>query len=86
MHLTKSQARRFLLVHQGLWSERGYQGKEGVLDYIRHVGCIQYDPLDIVGKNPDLVLQARVEGFRPDLLTELLYEDRRLLDGMDWIK
>lgn len=83
MHLTKSQARRFLLVHQGLWSERGYQGKEGVLDYIRHVGCIQYDPLDIVGKNPDLVLQARVEGFRPDLLTELLYEDRRLLDGMD---
>jgi uncharacterized protein YcaQ len=83
MYITKAQARRFLLVHQGLWQGREFQDKDGILAFIRHVGCIQYDPLDIVGKNPELVLQARVKDFRPDMLRELLYEDRQLLDGFD---
>jgi uncharacterized protein YcaQ len=81
--LSKAQARRFLLAHQGLGQPYEFQGKDGVLDYIRRVGCIQFDPLDMVGKNPELVLQARVEGFQPGMLGELLYEDRRLLDGWD---
>lgn len=32
-------------------------GKAGVLDYNSHVGCIQFEPLDVVGHNPELVLQ-----------------------------
>jgi hypothetical protein len=83
MHLTKAQARRFLLAYQGLWPPGDFQGKPGVLAYIRHVGCIQFDPLNIVGHNTDLVLQARVAGYRPDMLQKLLYEDRKLLDGFD---
>ncbi len=58
-------------------------GKAGAMGYIRRVGCIQFDPLNIVGRNPDLVLQARISGYRPRLLEGLLYEDRRLLDGWD---
>lgn len=81
--ITKQQARRFLLTHQGLWPARRYSGKEGVLEYIRHVGCIQYDPLDIVGRNAELALQSRVAGFRAQQLEELLYNDRQLLDGWD---
>lgn len=81
--LTKPEARRFLLAHQGLWPPRALRGKAGVLSYIRRVGCIQFDPLNIVGHNPDLVLQARVSDFRPAMLRELLYQDRRLLDGWD---
>ncbi len=46
--------------------------------------CIQFDPLDVVGRNADLVLQLRIHDFRPAMLRELLYEDRKLLD--DWDK
>ena len=81
--LTKQQARRFILAHQGLWPPYQFEGKAGILDFISHVGCIQFDPLDIVGHNPELVLQARVSGFRSAMLQELLYEDRKLLDGWD---
>ncbi len=83
MDLTKQQARRFLLAHQDLWPPYELRGKAGVLDYVRRVGCIQFDPLNIVGQNPDLVLQARVSDFKPAMLRELLYEDRKLLDGFD---
>jgi uncharacterized protein len=81
--LTKAEGRRFLLAHQHLWPPRRLEGKAGILEYIAHVGCIQYDPIDIVGRNADLVLQARVAGYRPELLEELLYTDRLLWDGWD---
>jgi hypothetical protein len=81
--LTQTQARRFLLSHQALWPPRSLQGKAGVLDYARRVRCIQFDPLDVAGRNADLVLQSRVADFKPALLRDLLYEDRSLLDGWD---
>jgi len=81
--LTKSEARRFILAHQGLWPPRGLKGEEGALDFMRRVHCIQYDPLNIVGHNPELVLQSRVSGFTPRLLEGLLYERRALVDGWD---
>jgi uncharacterized protein YcaQ len=81
--ITKRQARHLILAHQGLWPPYELEGKSGVLDYIRRVGCIQFDPLNIVSRNPELVLQARVADFRPTMLQELLYEDRMLLDGWD---
>jgi uncharacterized protein YcaQ len=81
--LTKQQARRLVLAHQGLWPPYELEGKSGLLDYVRRVGCIQFDPLNIVGHNTELVLQARVSDFRPLMLQELLYEDRTLVDGWD---
>ncbi len=81
--LTKQQARQFILAHQCLWPPHELEGKAGILEYIRRVGCIQFDPLNIVGRNPELVLQARVSGFQPVMLQELLYKDRKLLDGWD---
>lgn len=59
------------------------EGKLGILNFIHRVGCIQFDPLNIVGRNPELVLQARVSDFQPRMLQELLYEDQKLLDGFD---
>jgi uncharacterized protein YcaQ len=81
--ISKQQARRLILTHQGLWPPYALEGKSGALDYIRRVGCIQFDPLNIVGHNPELVLQARVLDFRSTMLQELLYHDRKLLDGWD---
>ena len=83
VQLTQQQARRFMLAHQGLWPPYRWAGKQGILSYIRRVGCIQFDPLSIVGYNQELVLQARVAEFRPALLQELLYQDRSLIDGWD---
>jgi hypothetical protein len=83
MVLEPSHARRFLLAHQRLLPPRRLEGADGVLDLFRHLGCIQYDPIDIVGRNPDLVLQSRVVGYRPSLLDELMYNERRLYVGWD---
>ncbi len=81
--ITNQQARRFILAHQGLWPPHELAGKSGVLDHVRRVGCIQFDPLNIVGRNPELVLQSRVADFRPAMLRELLYQERALVDGWD---
>ena len=81
--INKAHARRFLLAHLRLLPPRKLRGKQGVLDYIRHVNCIQYDPINIVGQNPHLVLQSRVGGYKPAMLDALLYGDRQLVDGFD---
>ena len=83
MEISAKQARRFLLNHQGLLPPRRLEGKAGIMGFIRRVGCIQYDPLDMVGTNPNLVLQSRIKGYKPVLLAELLYKDRQLIDGWD---
>ncbi len=81
--VTGQQARRFLLAHHRLLPPRSLRGKEGALNFVRHVNCIQQDPINVVGQNHDLVLQSRVRGYKPAMLDALLYEERRLLDGFD---
>ena len=81
--LTKTQAREFILAKQGLLGSYRFVGKEGAYAYVRQAGCIQYDPVDVCGKNAELTLQSRVKGFRKSMLTELLYRDRLLIDYAD---
>jgi uncharacterized protein YcaQ len=83
INLSNSEARRIILAHQGIWSAQENMGKTAILDVIRRLGCIQFDPLNIAGRNAELVLQARISDFRPEMLHELLYEDRQLIDGWD---
>ena len=81
--ITRKQARQFILSKQGLIGKYRFAGKDGAYAYIRQAGCIQYDPVDVCGKNAELTLQSRVRGFRKDMLRQLLYEDRRLVDYAD---
>lgn len=81
--LSKLQARRFLLLKHGLLGPYRFRGKSGALEYVRQAGCIQFDPVDVCGKNAELVLQARVQGFEKSMLHALLYEDRALVDYPD---
>jgi hypothetical protein len=81
--VTRRQAGQFLLVRHGLAGEWRYAGKDGIMEWMRLVRCLQFDPLNIVGYNPHLVLQSRIRGYRPDMLNELLYRDRLLFDGWD---
>jgi uncharacterized protein YcaQ len=81
--INRKTARRLILACQGLYPPRDLKGKEGVLSFLDHVRSIQYDPINVVGRNPDLVLQARVKDYHPRMLDELLYEDRLLIDSWD---
>lgn len=77
------EARRFILGKQGLLGSHRFVGKEGALQYIQQAGCIQYDPVDVCGKNAELTLQSRVKGFTRSMLADLLYVDRLLVDYSD---
>lgn len=81
--LTLRQARRFMLRRHGLLGGYRYRGKQGALDFVKSAGCIQFDPVDVCGKNAELTLQSRVRGFSKAMLRELLYEDRLLIDYPD---
>jgi uncharacterized protein YcaQ len=81
--LERAHARRFLLHHQQLLPPRQLTGRDGILEYVRHVGCIQYDPLNVVGRNPDLVLQSRIAQYDPQWLEDLMHVEHRLLVGWD---
>ena len=60
MDLSRESARRKLVAHLGLARilGRGARGTRTVLD---RLGCIQLDPLDVIGTNADLVVMARVD-------------------------
>ena len=81
--ITKQHARQFVLAKQGLIGAYRFVGKKGAYDYVRQAGCIQFDPVDVCGKNAELTLQSRVKGFKKEMLHNLLYEDRLLVDYAD---
>lgn len=80
---TNQQARRFLLSKQGLLGEYRFMGKEGAFQFVRQAGCIQFDPINPCGRNAELTLQSRVKGFTKQMLSDLLYQDRLLVDYPD---
>jgi hypothetical protein len=81
--VTKAQARRFMLAHHYLLPPRKLKGKAGILEYLDRVGSIQFDSINVVGGNPDLVMQSRFAHYQPKWLQELLYQERHLIDGWD---
>ncbi|MDH5507486.1 MAG: winged helix DNA-binding domain-containing protein [Anaerolineae bacterium] len=81
--LSKADARRFLMAHHHLWPPRKLKGKPGIMALFKHLGCIQYDTINVVGRNADLTLQSRINKYQVELLDELLYKDRELVDGWD---
>lgn len=81
--LTRVQARRFLLLRHGLLGRRVYEGKAGVRVVFEKLRAVQYDPVNVCGRSPELSLLSRVEGYRPEYLRQLLYEDRALVDHYD---
>ncbi len=76
-------ARRTMLAAQGLYPPRSWRGKQGARAFLKKVRSIQFDPINLVGRNPDLVLQSRVRDFRPEVLDDLLYQERFLIDNWD---
>ena len=81
--ITIQQARQFILSKQGLIGQHRFIGKDGAYAYVCQAGCIQFDPVDVCGKNAELTLQSRVKDFKKTMLYDLIYKDRKLVDYAD---
>lgn len=80
---SKDEIRRMLCRYHNLDGAEDLCGKTGAEKIMRRIGSIQYDPLNVVARNADLVLQARVKNYKDSHLYELLYNEHRLIDGYD---
>ena len=75
LHISQEEARRFLTLYHFTPTDL-----PGV---INRLGTVQYDPLNPVGRNPDLVFQARISGYQVDDWQKAAYSDRILYDAWD---
>jgi uncharacterized protein YcaQ len=74
-------ARRFLVARHLLAPARAVAGgHDGVLEVLRKLGSIQFDPIAVAGRNHDLVLHARVAGYEPAWCDEL-YARREIFEA-----
>ena len=74
MRVTAEAARRFLVARHFLAPARSLQGgPDAVLEVIRRLGSIQFDPIAVAGRNHDLMLHARVDGYEPARCDELYW-------------
>ncbi len=81
--LSADAARRFLVARHGLAPPRHFPPEaESVLRVIERLGSLQFDPLEVPGaRNHDLVLHARIAGYRREWCEQWLYgDDRRLFE------
>ena len=78
-------ARRYVLGRQGLWPGRRWQGLAGTEQAMRAVEHLQLDPLVIIARAHDLILQSRVIGYRPDDWATLTYDQRKFFDWGGWL-
>jgi len=78
--VSKDDARRFLVARHFLAPARSVAGgSDGVLEVLRKLGSIQFDPIAVAGRNHDLVLHARVAGYEP-AWCDTLYERREIFE------
>ncbi len=83
LSVTKDQIKHFLMQHHAMTKHRPYVGKSGLMAYLDKVGCIQFDPIDMCGKSPELTVHAHIDGIDKAQYYEMLYKDRVLLDYFD---
>lgn len=79
LHWTKQQARDYIVNYQFINSTPA----SSIEEVFQRLQTIQMDPLNVVGVNPELVLQSRLKNFTKDVLQKALYKDRYLIDGWD---
>lgn len=76
LKLSKSDARRALVRHQ-------FTLCADAMEAFGRLRSVQFDPIAPVGCNHDLVLQARVPGYRIGDWEKLAYQSREIYDGWD---
>jgi uncharacterized protein YcaQ len=81
VRVTAKAARRFLVARHLLAPARSLDGgPDAVLEVIRKLGSIQFDPIAVAGRNHDLVLHARVADYQTAWCEEL-YQRREICEA-----
>ena len=83
LHVSAEHARRFLVRRHLIAPPRALPAApESVLEVVERLGSLQFDPLEVPGaRNHDLVLHARIAGYRRTWCEQWLYgPDRRLIE------
>ena len=78
IRITERRARRSMLMKHGLPGLYRFRGGSGALEFLRQAGCIQLVPVDVCGKNAELILQSRVKGLQSRRLTSLCTRQRAI--------
>ncbi len=79
--VSAAAARRFMVLRHGLAPPRALPAEPAsVMAVVGRLGSLQFDPLEVAGRNHDLVLLARIEGYRRAWTDDLLYRDRLLYE------
>jgi uncharacterized protein YcaQ len=79
--ISNAVARRFLALRHGLAPPRSLPAEPAsAMRVIDRLGSLQFDPLEVAGRNHDLVLLARIDGYRREWTDRLLYEARVLYE------
>ncbi|MDQ2934405.1 MAG: winged helix DNA-binding domain-containing protein [Chloroflexota bacterium] len=83
LRISAERARRFLVRRHLLAPPRELPAKpESVLEVVERLGSLQFDPLEVPGaRSHDLVLHARIGGYRRGWCEQWLYgPERRLIE------
>jgi uncharacterized protein YcaQ len=79
--VSAAAARRFMVLRHGLAPARALPPETAsVMTVVDRLGSLQFDPLEVAGRNHDLVLLARIAGYRREWTDGLLYESRALYE------
>ncbi len=79
--LSARVARRYLVHHHLLAPPRALPAEPAsVMRVVDRLGSLQFDPLEVAGRNHDLVLLSRIAGYRRAWTDGLLYRDRVLYE------
>jgi uncharacterized protein YcaQ len=82
LSISRAVARRFLAIRHFLTPPRSLPAKSAsVMTVLDRLGSLQFDPLEVAGRNHDLVLLARIDGYRREWTDALLYEQRVLFEA-----
>jgi hypothetical protein len=74
-------ARRYLVLRHFLAPPRSLPAEPAsVMRVFDRLGSLQFDPLDVAGRNHDLALLARIGGYRREWTDDLLYRERVLYE------
>jgi len=81
IEVSAAVARRFLAIRHLVAPPRSLPAEPAsVLTVVERLGSLQFDPLEVAGRNHDLVLLARIGGYRREWTDRWLYDDRRLYE------